>query len=239
MRLTATLKVIFMDIMANEKRYMDIIDKHMKNGVRFYTSHGIVIDENVKIGKGSLIMPGTILQGETTIGENCVIGPNSLMKDCTVGDGVTFNSSQANEAVIKSGASIGPFSQLRPNTTIGESVKIGDFVEVKNSNIGQGTAIAHLTYIGDSDVGAHVNFGCGVVTVNYDGQSKNRTTIEDYAFIGCNTNLIAPVTVGQGGYTAAGSTITQDVPKDALAIARARQINKPNWAKEKLSGYIK
>ena len=228
-----------MDIASLEQKYTQIINGHIANGVVFYTSHGIVIDPEVKIGKGTVIMPGTILQGATTIGENCTIGPNSLLRNCTVGDEVVFNSSQGTDAVIKNGASIGPFSQLRPNTVIGEKVKIGDFVEVKNSNVGEGTAIAHLTYIGDSDVGKHVNFGCGVVTVNYDGQNKNRTTIGDFAFIGCNTNLIAPVKVGDGGYTAAGSTITEDVPPAALAIARARQVNKADWAKEKLSGYIK
>ena len=119
-----------------------------------------------------------------------------------------------------------------------KKVKIGDFVEVKNSTVGEGTSIAHLTYIGDSDVGKHVNFGCGVVTVNYDGASKNRTTIGDYAFIGCNTNLIAPVKVGNGAYTAAGSTVTKDVPDGDLAVARARQENKSGWAEKKLSGYI-
>ena len=135
-------------------------------------------------------------------------------------------------------ANIGPSAHLRPNSKLGNSVKIGNFVEVKNSIVGDGTSISHLTYIGDSDVGKHVNFGCGVVTVNYDGESKNRTTVGDYAFIGCNTNLIAPVKVGNCAYTAAGSTITEDVADNDLAIARARQVNKANWAKDKLSKYI-
>lgn len=228
-----------MDILTNEKKYLDIINRHMANGVIFYTSHGIVIEDDVTIGKGTVILPGTILMGGTVIGENCTIGPNSMLKNCTLGDCVTFNASQGTDSKVANGASIGPFSQLRPNSEIGEKVKIGDFVEVKNSSVGEGTSIAHLTYIGDSDVGRHVNFGCGVVTVNYDGESKNRTQIGDYAFIGCNTNLVAPVKVGDGAYTAAGSTITDDVPSQSLAIARARQINKDGWAKEKLSGYIK
>ena len=227
-----------MNIAENEKKYLEIINRHIENGVVFYTSHGVVIEESVKIGKGTVIMPGTILLGNTQIGENCTVGPNSMLKDTTLGDNVTFNSSQATESVVDDGATVGPFSQLRPNSHICKKVKIGDFVEVKNSTVGEGTSIAHLTYIGDSDVGKHVNFGCGVVTVNYDGRVKSRTKIGDFAFIGCNTNLIAPVSVGDGDYTRAGSTVTDDVPAASLAIERARQKNKDNWAKDKLRGYI-
>lgn len=227
-----------MSIAEKERYYLDIIEKHAANGVEFFTSHGIVIEPQVVIGKGTQILPGTILRGNTVIGENCVIGPNSMLTDCTIGDGVVFNASQGTESVVEDGAKIGPFTQLRPNSHICKKVKIGDFVEVKNSTVGEGTSIAHLTYIGDSDVGKHVNFGCGVVTVNYDGASKNRCTIGDYAFIGCNTNLIAPVKVGNGAYTAAGSTINRDVPDGDLAVARARQENKSKWAEKKLSGYI-
>lgn len=228
-----------MNITEIESKYLEIINKHINNGVIFFTSHGIVIEEGVTIGRGTVIYPGTILMGDTHIGENCTVGPNSMLKNCTLADNVTFNASQGTDSTVDSGATIGPFSQLRPGSHIGAKVKIGDFVEVKNSSVGEGTSIAHLTYIGDSDVGRHVNFGCGVVTVNYDGQSKNRTEIGDFAFIGCNTNLIAPVKVGDGAYTAAGSTITKDVPRRALAVARAKQTNIDNWAKEKLSGYIK
>ncbi len=227
-----------MSILEQEKFYLDIIDKHIQNGVIFFTSHGIVIEPQVEIGKGTQILPGTILKGNTKIGENCVIGPNSMITDCTVGDSVVLNASQATQSTVEDGAKIGPYTQLRPDTHIEKNVKIGDFVEVKNSTIGEGTSIAHLTYIGDSDVGKHVNFGCGVVTVNYDGESKNRTNIGDYAFIGCNTNLIAPVKIGNGAYTAAGSTITKDVGDCDLAIARARQENKVGWAKIKLNKYI-
>ncbi len=129
-----------------------------------------------------------------------------------------------------SGVTVGPFAYVRPNSVIGDRVKLGDFVEIKNSRIGDGTKVAHLTYVGDSDVGKNVNFGCGTVTVNYDRAKKHRTVIEDDAFIGCNTNLVAPVTVGRGAYTAAGSTVTDDVPPQALAVARARQTNKRDWA---------
>ena len=227
-----------MSVLEKEKFYLDIILEHEKNGVEFFTTHGIVIDPQVKIGKGTQILPGTILRGNTTIGENCVIGPNSMITDCTFGDGVVFNASQAAQSVVEDEAKIGPFTQLRPDSHICKKVKIGDFVEVKNSTVGEGTSISHLTYVGDSDVGRHVNFGCGVVTVNYDGTNKSRTTIGDYAFIGCNTNLVAPVRVGNGAYTAAGSTITKDVPDSDLGIARARQENKSGWATEKLAKYI-
>ena len=228
-----------MTIQESEKKYLDIINRHIAAGVVFFTSHGIIIGDDVKIGRGTVIYPGTILLGNTEIGENCVIGPNSKLENCKLGNDVVFNSSQGTDSTVEDGAKIGPFSQLRPDSHIGHGVKIGDFVEIKNSTIGRDTSVAHLTYIGDSDVGRSVNFGCGVVTVNYDGQTKRRTKIGDYAFIGCNTNLIAPVTVGDGAYTAAGSTITDDVPAAALAIGRAKQVNKENWAKYKLSSYIK
>jgi bifunctional UDP-N-acetylglucosamine pyrophosphorylase/glucosamine-1-phosphate N-acetyltransferase len=229
----------FMGIREQEENLVKIIDRHMENGVIFYSAAGIVIDENVKIGKGTVIFPGTILLGDTRIGENCHIGPNSMVKNSYIGDNVVFNSSQAEDSFIDSGCNIGPFSHLRPNSKIDKNVKVGNFVEIKNSNIGRGTSVAHLTYIGDSDVGKFVNFGCGVVTVNYDGQEKKRTTVGDYAFIGCNTNLIAPVKVGNMAYTAAGSTINRNVPDGALAVARSKQENKNNWAAEKLSGYKK
>ncbi len=200
-------------------------------GVRFIDPASCFTDPGVTIGKGTVIYPGTILKGNTTIGENCVLGPNAMITDCTLGDGVTVNSSQLNQSTVESGTSVGPYAYVRPNCHIGPNVKVGDFVELKNSNIGEGTKISHLTYIGDSDVGQKVNFGCGTVTVNYDGANKFRTTIEDGAFIGCNTNLVAPVTVEKGGYTAAGSTITDTVPSDSLGIARAKQVNKDSWTK--------
>ena len=184
----------------------------------------------VQVGEGTVLLPGTILRGETVIGKNCEIGPNSMIRDCTVGEGVTVNASQLNESTVDDGTTVGPFAYIRPNCHVGPHVKVGDFVELKNSNIGEGTKISHLTYVGDSDVGGHVNFGCGTVTVNYDGTQKYRTTIGDNAFIGCNTNLVAPVRVGEGAYTAAGSTITDEVPADSLARARARQTVKKQWA---------
>ncbi len=211
--------------------------RHLENGVIFLSDSGILIDETVEIATGATIMPGTILRGKTVIGAGSVIGPNSLLQDCKVGCNVVFNASQGYESSIDDGTSIGPFVHIRPNSSIGKKVKIGDFVEIKNSGIDDGSSIAHLTYIGDTDMGRHCNIGCGVVTVNYDGENKSRTTIGDYCFVGCNTNLVAPVVLGDGAYTAAGSTITKDIASGELAIARAHQQNKSGWADSKLRQY--
>lgn len=199
-------------------------------GVKMMDPSAVYVEEGVAVGAGTLLLPGTILRGRTTVGQNCEIGPNTMITDCVVEDGVTINSSQCSESVIHSGAHIGPFAYIRPNCQVGRDVKVGDFVELKNSTIGDGTKISHLTYVGDADVGSQVNFGCGTVLVNYDGNRKYRSTIGDHCFIGCNTNLVSPVHIGDGAYTAAGSTITRDVPADALAVARARQVEKPGWA---------
>ena len=202
----------------------------LESGVRIMDPNTCYVGPRVKVGEGTVILPGTILRGETVIGAGCELGPNSMVRDCTVGDNVVVNASQINESTVDAGTKIGPFAYIRPNCHVGANVKVGDFVELKNSTIGDGTKISHLTYVGDSDVGCRVNFGCGTVTVNYDGISKYRTTIGDDAFIGCNTNLVAPVRVGDGAYTAAGSTITDEVPADSLAIARPRQTVKKQWA---------
>ncbi|MCI8478977.1 MAG: UDP-N-acetylglucosamine diphosphorylase [Oscillospiraceae bacterium] len=204
-------------------------------GVRIMDPNTVYVGPQVMVGPGSLLLPGTILRGKTTIGSGCEIGPNSMIRDCTIGEGVTVNASQLNESSVEGGTTIGPFAYIRPNCHVGREVKVGDFVELKNSTIGDGTKISHLTYVGDSDVGGKVNFGCGTVTVNYDGTSKFRTVIGDRAFIGCNTNLVAPVQIGEGAYTAAGSTITGDVPADSLAIARSVQVNKKQWAAKRRS----
>ena len=205
------------------------IERQLDCGVNIPCFDGVMISPNVKIGEGTLILPGTVLSGKVTIGKNCTVGPNTILRDTVVGDDAYLNSVQSFDAKIMSGVNIGPFVHIRPNSVIGEKVHLGNFVEVKNSNIDTGTKVSHLTYVGDSDVGKRVNFGCGTVTVNYTGKAKFRTTIGDDAFIGCNTNLVAPVTVGDGAYTAAGSTITEDVPGDSLGIARARQVNKIGW----------
>lgn len=207
-----------------------IVQAHIQSGVRILGPKSVYIDPRAAIGSGTMILPGTILQGETVIGQNCTIGPNALVRDCEIGDLSEVNASQVLESTVGQRTHIGPFAYVRPGSHIGSDIKVGDFVEVKNSTIGDGTKISHLTYVGDSDVGEKVNFGCGTVTTNYDGFQKHRCTIGDHAFIGCNTNLIAPVTLGEGAYTAAGSTITEDVPADALAVARARQRNVDGWA---------
>ena len=210
-----------------------ILEKHFANGVNILDANATYIDPRVEIGSGTLILPGTILKGNTVIGKNCTIGPNAVVSSCTVGDETEINASQTNDSVIGSHTTVGPFAYVRPNSRIGDHVKVGDFVEIKNSVIGSGTKISHLTYVGDSDCGERVNFGCGTVTTNYDGFEKFRCTIGDDAFIGCNTNLIAPVRVGSGSYIAAGSTVTDEVPEGALAIARARQVNKDSWAEKR------
>ena len=205
----------------------------MNDGVQVLNPETVRVDEDVKVGRDTIIYPNTILEGNCEIGEDCIIGPNTRLKNCTVGNETEIQSSVALDSQIGNGTAVGPFAYIRPNSKIGNNIKVGDFVEVKNATIGDGTKIAHLTYVGDADVGERVNFGCGTVVVNYDGIHKHRTTIEDDCFIGCNTNLVSPVTVRKGAYTAAGSTITDEVPQDALAIARARQVVKEGWAKGK------
>ena len=199
---------------------MAVINKHLENGVEFTCIDGVIIERGVEIGVGTEILPNTILRRNTSIGKNCVIGPNTVVDNCRVGDDVSLNTVQAYDSVIESSVKIGPYVHIRPDSLIRSDAKIGDFVEIKNSTIGEKTAIAHLAYVGDSDIGKRVNIGCGTVTVNYDGVSKSRCVIGDNCFIGCNTNLIAPVKLGKAVYTAAGTTVTRDVPDYALAIDR-------------------
>ena len=215
----------------NEKARQKVFDKLMDDGVSFITTDGIIIGADVEIGCDTLILPNTVILGKTTIGKGCEIGANSHIEDCVIGNNVVLDNVKAIEAVVEDNVKIGPFSQLRPRTTIRRGVKIGDFVEIKNSDIGENTSVAHLTYLGDSDVGRGVNFGCGCVTANYDGVNKFRTEIGDHSFIGCNTNLIAPVKVGENATTAAGSTITKEVPPDSLAIERGETRIVENWYK--------
>ena len=207
-----------------------IVKQHIRNGVRIMDPSAVYIDPRVTIERDTVLLPGTILQGESRIGSRCTIGPNAVVNSCTVGDDVIINASQVNESSLGDGVDVGPYAHIRPNCTVGAKCHIGAFVQLKNCVLGEGTKMSHLTYIGDADVGSGVNFGCGTVTTNYDGFKKHRCTIGDNAFIGCNTNLVSPVTVGEGAYIAAGATITRDVPADALAVARARQENKEGWA---------
>lgn len=202
---------------------------HMINGVTIEDPDNTYIGPDVEIEKDTVILPGTVIEGKTKIGTDCIIGPNSRITNSIIKDGVIIQQSTLLSAEVDNYTTIGPFAYLRPNSKIGEHVKIGDFVEIKNSTIDDGTKVSHLTYVGDADVGKNVNFGCGTVTVNYDGKNKFRTTIGDRAFIGCNTNLVAPVVIKEDAFTAAGSTITFDVPEGSLSIARAKQVNKPGW----------
>ena len=217
----------------NNRARKIILKKFMADGVDIPCQDGIIIGPDVEIGADTKILPGTILRGKVKIGKGCEIGPNSLVENSIIGDFSTFNYSMCTQSQIKDNATIGPFVHIRPNSNISNNVHVGNFVEIKNSNIDDGTKVPHLTYVGDSDVGKHVNFGCGCVTVNFTGKEKFRTTVKDNAFIGCNTNLVAPVTVGKYGFTAAGSTITENVPDNALGIARAKQVNKEGWVLKK------
>ncbi len=216
----------------NEIARQKSLESFMLSGVDIPFTDGVIITPDCTIGTDTQILPGTILRDGCVVGNDCIIGPSSLITDCKIGNRCTLNRVQAENSTIEDGADLGPFMHVRPNSHIGKNVHCGNFTEVKNSTIGEKTSISHLTYVGDSDVGSGVNFGCGTVTTNYDGLQKHRTTIEDNCFIGCNTNLIAPVTIGKNAYTAAGSTITEDVPPMNLAVARARQINKEGWVEK-------
>ena len=220
-----------------QQRYAATFERHLDNGVNFI-SDNVCIEPEVVIAPGATILPGCILRGQTVVGPDCVIGPNTLIEDSTVDEGTTVNASQVYSSHLGPHNNIGPFTHVRINTVTGYGVHLGAYVETKNSNFARGNTVSHLTYIGDSDVGKYCNFGCGTVTCNYDGKDKFRTQIGDYCFIGCNTNLVAPVTIGDGAYTAAGSTITKDVPPQALGIARERQTNLDGWAEPKMEAYI-
>ncbi|OOB77463.1 MAG: UDP-N-acetylglucosamine diphosphorylase/glucosamine-1-phosphate N-acetyltransferase [Epulopiscium sp. Nuni2H_MBin003] len=206
---------------------------HLENGVIIEDPSNVYIEPDVKISPNTTIEPSCVIKGNTTIGSHCVIGYNTKIINSQIANKVHIESSVILDSTIGQNSSIGPFAYIRPNSHIANNVKVGDFVEIKNSTIDEHTKISHLTYVGDADVGKNVNFGCGTVLVNYDGKNKYRTEIQDNVFIGCNTNLISPVVVAENSYIAAGSTITDDVPEDALAIARARQVNKEGGAKDK------
>ena len=203
--------------------------KHMRAGVTIRDIDSVCIEDGVTIGADTEIDGCVTIKSGTVIGEGCYIGGTTTVDNSEICGGAHILSSVILNSKIGKNTNVGPFAYVRPNCVVGDNVKVGDFVEVKNSTIGDGTKISHLTYIGDSDVGERVNFGCGTVTCNYDGKKKFRTTIGDDCFIGCNTNLVSPVSVGDGAYIAAGSTITDDIPDNALAIARERQINKNTW----------
>ena len=210
-----------------------INNKHMENGVTIIDPSSTYIDSEVVIGTDTIIFPGNVIQGNTIIKENCILYPNSRIMDSIIENSVVIQNSVILHSHIGENTTVGPFAYIRPESNIGANARIGDFVEIKKSTIGDNTKVSHLTYIGDAEVGSGCNFGCGTVVVNYDGKKKHKTIVGDNAFIGCNTNLISPVEVKDNSYIAAGSTITKEVPEGALAIARAKQVNIHNWVEKK------
>ncbi len=218
---------------ANDIMRSRINRNHMDNGVIIMDPRSTYIECDVIIGQDTVVYPGNIIEGTTVVGENCVLYSNNRITNSIIGDDVTVENSVVLNSKIGNNTTVGPFAYIRPETTIGENARIGDFVEIKKSSIGDGTKVSHLTYIGDAEVGEKCNFGCGTVVVNYDGKAKYKTTIGNNVFIGCNTNLVSPVEVEDNTYIAAGSTITEKIPEGSLAIARARQINKENWVYDK------
>lgn len=208
-----------------------INEQLMKNGVTLIDPTNTYIGANVKIGADTIIYPGCVISGDTIIGEGCTIGPHSEIYASKIGNETVIKQSVVHDSEVGNKVSIGPFSHLRPKTSLRDNVRIGNFVELKKASMGEGSKASHLSYLGDAEIGDYVNIGCGSITVNYDGKNKYLTKIEDGAFIGCNSNLIAPVTIGKSAYIAAGSTITDDVPDNSLAIARQRQTTKENYYK--------
>jgi len=203
---------------------------HMLSGVTLINPDSTYIDADVRIGADTIIHPECYLRGATSVGSDCTIGPQTEITDSLLHNGVQVKQSVLNQAEVGMDSVIGPFAYLRPGAKLAERVKIGDFVEIKNATIGEGSKVPHLSYVGDAHVGKDVNIGCGAITANYDGVNKHVTQIDDHAFIGSNSNLIAPIHIGKGAYIVAGSTITHDVAEGDLAIARSRQVNKPGYA---------
>ena len=201
----------------------------MAEGVTLMDPDTTYVDADVKVGRDTVIYPMSWLEGNTVIGEECEIGPSIRFQNVKAGNHVTGQFTYAHDCELEDGVILGQFTHIRPDTHLAEGVKIGNFVEVKNSTVGKGSKLPHLSYIGDTDMGSGCNMGCGTITVNYDGKTKFRTKIGNDAFIGCNSNLVAPVEVEDGAYVGAGSTITKKVPSNTLAIARARQTNIEGW----------
>jgi bifunctional UDP-N-acetylglucosamine pyrophosphorylase/glucosamine-1-phosphate N-acetyltransferase len=204
----------------------------MRSGVTIINPTTATIDSEVVIGQDTVVYPGVVLEGHCQIGRGCTLGPWSHLRNATLGSDVHVDHcSVIRESEVGQGSRIGPFAVLRENASIGSSVRIGNYVEIKNATIGNGTSAAHLSYLGDANIGCRVTIGAGTITCNYDGVQKNRTRIEDRAFIGSDVQLVAPVTIHEGAWVAAGSTVTRDVPAGALAIARSVQENRAGWVK--------
>ncbi|MGL6106677.1 bifunctional UDP-N-acetylglucosamine diphosphorylase/glucosamine-1-phosphate N-acetyltransferase GlmU [Romboutsia sp.] len=210
-----------------------INEAHMVNGVTIIDVNSTYIEADVEIGNDTIVYPGAMLKGNTKIGSNCTIGMNSSITNSQIGDYTEVENSTIIDSIVGENTTVGPYAYLRPKSNIGNNVKIGDFVEVKNATIEDNSKASHLSYIGDAHVGKNVNIGCGVVFVNYDGKNKFKSVVKDGAFIGSNSNLVAPITVEEDAFIATGSTITHDVPKGALAVARQRQVIKEGWVEKK------
>ena len=202
---------------------------HMRNGVTFGNGDATYIEPDVVIGNDTMIEAGVHLKGQTTIGSNCFLGMNTEIVDSQIADYVTITQSVIEQSTIGEKTDIGPFAHIRPNSVLGKEVHIGNFVEVKNSHVDDETKAGHLAYIGDADLGKNINVGCGTIFVNYNGKGKARSVVGDHAFIGSNANIVAPVTLGEKSFIAAGSTIIKDVEAEALAISRTDQQNVPNY----------
>jgi len=207
-----------------------IIEEHARAGVTFLQPGTTRVEAEVTIGSDSVIGPGTVLEGSTTVGDRCELGPHTTARDATIRDGATIIHSFVLGAEVGPGAKIGPFAYLRPGTVVRQDAKVGTFVEIKNSDIGEGAKVPHLSYIGDADVGDESNLGASTITANYDGRKKHRTKLGKSVKTGVHTSLIAPLDVGDRAYTGAGSTITDDVPEGALGVAREKQKNIEGYA---------
>ena len=210
-----------------------IIEKHMAGGVTFIDPDRVYIESDVIIKKDTEIWPGVELKGSTKIGADCIIGSDTIIEDSRIDDGTDILKSVIKESHVGAGTHVGPFAYMRPGTEVGDGCKVGDFVELKNAKFEDGSKAAHLAYIGDADVGKDVNVGCGVIFANYDGVSKHRSTVGDRVFIGSNSNLVAPVTLKDDAYIAAGTTVTVEIPEGALCVGRSREVIEEGWVEKK------
>ena len=216
---------------ANKIMRKRINTRLMKDGVTMVDPETTYIDADVKVGRDTVIEGNVVIKGNTTIGSDCFIGAHSVIKDSVLHDDVKVYASTLEEE-MHTGSDVGPNSHLRPQAEIGKGVHIGNFCEIKKAYIGENTKIGHLSYVGDATLGKNINIGCGVVFVNYDGSKKHHTNVGDHAFIGSNSNIVAPVNIAEDSFVAAGSTITDSTERFDMAIARARQVNKPDYAKK-------
>lgn len=222
-------------VAATELLRKKIIDRHLENGVMIYNPESVRIDFGVRIESGVEIHQNNCLRGDTVIKSGCVLNPNNIITDSVIAENVQLTSSTLEQATVGEKTCVGPNAYLRPHSEIGSGCRIGDFVEIKNAKIGNGTKVSHLTYVGDATVGENVNIGCGVVFVNYNGKTKSRSYVGNNCFLGCNCNLIAPLTVGDNCFIAAGTTLTKDLPSNAFCIGRSHEEIKENRASKYLN----